>query len=754
MSSLILPDQTIPETKKSKQWHIDHAFDYVSFSISDSYNSQREEMLKLYRAYNAELSEKEKDLVKAITCPHGIDLGTEYVVYPLIQTKIEQIVGEYMTRPLRRKTYVLDKKSKNEKYDKKLNMLSEEFMRSIANDIEKDLGYKPQTENADQELPEDIEEFFEKDFKDVAEEVADGLLNIFLDVRKEKHKIKEYLLDYCITDRAHAVLTKKHGYTASRKVHPLDCIYDLDPYCVVQDNHDFFFEDYFLTEQEIYNSYPKLTKKQKKQVKVMFANAQEATETSYQSDQLTYSQKYNGWFNTDNKKHRMRCVHAVWKSHKKVSIKRSVDKNEQEHYKKLPEDYKERKNDEIHDIIGDLPRFVTMLGPELCLDYGVMEERFHMVDDPFSSILPVVSIVRENSSGTSLIKSVAAKLFQLQQIASEVLFEIRLALKSAGDSRVLVYDAAQTPSEFSKTGFQNGLNRVMHHIKKDRLMVINSKEKGFKNTFNQFTSLDLSQKGAIQDLFNGLAVIEDLASKFVGISPEREGQIGQYQTATGTDKAIRGSFARTEVIYTPFDDFIQAMLEKVLLRAKFDYKKGEVLQYIIGKYKTKFLKLFDKFFNADIGVYLSDARKDQETAQRIDAAAELTLSNANTPEMVMGLIEVLEGETAVEKKAVFQRMLNSLQKLRAEQQEAQAKAEAETQEKENIEKEKDRNLTREGHDKDIEVAEIYVQGKGMDRAMDNKSKEVIKAAEIEADERKSVRDAQKPQPASNNNKKE
>lgn len=730
MSLLSLPDQTIPESQKDKEWHMQHALDFASFSVSDSYNDQRREMLKLYRGYNAELSEEELALTKAITCPHGIDLGVEYVVYPLIQSKIEQIVGEYMTRPMRRKTYLLDKKSKNEKYEKKLTMLSEQLMREIAEESEKDLGFTPQTENPEMELPNDIEEFFEKDFKDVAEEVADGLLNIFLDVRKEKQKFKQLFTDYCITDRAHAILDKKNGFTTMRKVHTLDAEYDLDPYKVVQDNHQFFFENYYLTELEIYNTFPELTDKQKAKVKMMFEAIHNTDSTTHESQELTYSQKYNGWFQTNNKIHRMRCVFAMWRSHKKVPIKASKDKNNNTHYKKLSEDYKARNKDVIENIIGDMPRHVTMLGPELCLSWGLMEERFSFTENPFECTLPVVSIVRDNTVGTSLIKSPAAKLYQLQQIASEVLFEIRLALKTAGNSKVLVYDAAQTPKEFTKQGFTRGLNRVMHHIKKDQMMIINSKEKGFKNNFNQFTSLDLSQKGAIQDLFNGLAIIEDLASKFVGISPEREGQIGQYQTATGTDKAIRGSFARTEVIYTPFDEFVQAVLEKVLLRAKFDYEKGEVLQYIIGKYKTKFLTLFDKFFSSDIGLYLSDARKDHEAAQRIDAAAEMALSNANTPEMVMGLIEVFEGESAEEKKAVFQRLLNSMEKLRQEA--IQREQEAMKQQAEADKRKDDIDLlkSREGNQTEENVANIYVQGKAISDTLKNTSAERQKAAEL------------------------
>lgn len=734
MSLLSLPDQTIPDSEKNKDWHISHALEYATYSISDHYNDQRKEMLKLYRAYNAELSIEERELAKRITCPNGRDLGIEYVVYPLIQTKIEQIIGEFLLRPLRRKTYVIDKKSKNAKYEQKLSVLSEQIMRDLSQKVQTELGFTPQTENPEMEIPEDVEEFFEKDFKMLAEETADGILNLFLDVRKEKNKFKQLFLDFCITDRAHVVLDKKHGHTTIRKIHPLDADYDIDPYKIVQDDHEYLFENYYLTENEIYNSFD-LNKEQKEIVKSQFNLISNIYNSAHDSEELSSSQKYDGWYQTNNKIGRLRVISAMWKSRKRVSIKVSENKKGKQFHKKIDDTYKERKGDVIEHIDGEEPRYVLMLGPDLCLEWGLMKQRHSYVDAPWSCTLPCLSIIRDNSTGSSLIKSVAAKLYQLQEIASEVLFEIRLALKHAGDSRVMVYDVAQTPKAFTKGGYENGLNRVMHHIKKDKLMFINSKEKHQqRNTFNQFTSLDLSQKGAIQDLFNGLAIIEDLASKFVGITPEREGQVGQYQTASGTDKAIRGSAARTEVIYTPFDEFIQALLEKVLLKAKADYEEGEVVQYVFGEMKTKFLKIYKEFNLADLGLYLSDARKDKQASENIDRAAEMALSNANTPDMVMGLIEVFEGETAVEKKAVFQRMLNSMEKLRAEQAKAEQEAlQAESQQK-SKEKAIDTQLTREGHDKDITVAEIYANNKATTEGIKTQSMEKIQAAKM-AEER-------------------
>jgi hypothetical protein len=742
MALFSLPDQTIPEHLKTEEWHINHVKDYVTHSINTG-NDHRAEMLRLYKSYQAEHS-PDDPRVKRITCPHGSDLGIPYTVYPLVQSKIEQIAGEYMLRPVRRKAYVLDKKSKNKKMQKMLDVMSEEIMRGLSQKLQPELGFTPETEQPEIDLPEDVEEFFEKDFKMIQEEVADNLLAFLLDVRKEGAKLKELFNDYAIVDRCHAVIDKKHKHTTIRKVHPMDADYDLDPYKVVQDNHEYFFENYWLTENEIYNSFT-LTQAQKAKIRETFLAFEKGDSSS---DELSGHLDHKGWHKNDNNTHRLRLVSAMWKSRKRTSIKVSEGKDGKTFYKKLKDEKEARAKDKVEHIDGEMPRYVQMLGPDICLAFGEMPVRLSSKENPYETELPVVSIVRDNTTGTSKIKSVAAKLDQLQDMASEILFEIRLALKSAGNSRVLVYDAAQTPKEFSKGApSASGLNRVFHHVKKDNMLIINSKEKGAtKNTFNQFTSLDLSQKGAIQDLFNGLAIIEDLASKFVGISPEREGQVGQYQTASGTDKAIRGSAARTEVIFTPFDDFVQALLLKILNKAKHDYEEGEVIQYVFGEMKTKFIKLFKEFFDCDLGLYLSDGRKDKEASERINAAAEMALGTANTPEMIMGLIEVFEGDHAVEKKATFQRLLNSMEKLQAEQAKAAQEAEAAKLKTEEAKAAQELLISRENNETEIEVANIYVKGKGMADSSKANSAEKIEAARLyqkqQAEELKNQKPAQ------------
>lgn len=734
MSLFSFPDQTIPESKKDKDWHAEHAKSFVDYTTSNTYyRGQRQQMLKYYRAYLADLSEKEQKLIRTITCPYGHDLGMEFIVYPLVEMKVEQLVGEFMQRPLKRKVYVKNKKGKNAKLEKKSSMIAESFMRQMAKDMEKSLGFEPKTQNPDVELPQEIQEQEEMEVKVIAEEVGQDLLDYFLDVRREGEKFKDVIRDYFICDRGHFTLDEENGHPTIRGVHPLNCEHDLDPYKNIQDDHMYFYESYMMTEDQIYNNHT-LTREEKEQLNSLFSSIRgdSTTDDQYDTNTISTSINYDGWIDNSSDIARLRCVKLIWKSRRKIKFRVSINqKTGKEILKRLPDNYKKRKNDKIKQIEVEDPRFVLMAGPELVLEYGRMDERYSHMDSPKTCKLPVVSLVRQNKVGSSKIRSVAAKLYQLQMFASEILYEFRLAVKRSG-GRVLVYDTAQTPKQFNKGSHDSALNQVMHHVKKDQMLFINSKDKAAQRaaSFNQFTSLDLSNKGQLQDLLGALAFIEDLADKFTGLSPERQGQVGQYQTATGVDSAVRGSTARTEVFFTPFDEFVVSTLEKVLMKAKKTYQKGEVIDYVLGDFKSKFLVLFDEFFDADLGLYIADSRKEAERARKIDEAAQLALANPTGPEMVMGLIEIFEGETASEKKAVFANILKSLEKVKEQNREAEAEQNRLAQEALAKKEEDDRNLTREGHQKDIDVALIYANNKADDTREKNASAERIKAAEL------------------------
>jgi hypothetical protein len=567
------------------------------------------------------------------------------------------------------------------------------------------------------ELPEDIEAFFEDGFQTTAESVGQALVDFLLYAQKNIKKISQICLDYFISDRCHMSIDIDQNHISLRPVHSLDAYSDLDPYKDVQDNHEFFFESYWLSQNEIFNKFPNLDDNKKKKIKEIFKNLGlpgTETESNTHKNELTHSYKYGQWYRTDNKVNRIRCVYARWKSKKVLRWKKSFNKKYKKyHWKKLPDDYQVKEKDEknIDYLTPDVQRYCVSVGPDICLEYGIDEYRLSSEDNLLETKLDVVSLVRENYSGSSTIKSIAASLYHLQNMASEILFELRFALKKAGNDRVLVYDTAQTPKELNKGSVTNALKKVNDHIKRDAIMYINSKQKGSKNSFNQFTSLDISQTKGIKILIDSLAIIEQLADRFTSIPQERSGDVPVHQTATATEVAIGGSSSKNEILFQPLDHFFAEVIMRMLQKSKLFYNENQIIQYVIGDNKTKFLKLYKEFFDADLGCYFGDPGKDLRLQQMIDQAAQMSMASANTPEVILGLIDVMEGDTASEKKAMFQKMLDKMEEMRQENIAAEQKqAEEQTKQAQIAQQQKDKEH-KEKMQNNIDVANIYANNK-------------------------------------------
>lgn len=730
MSSYILADQKIPESQKDIDWHKSHIRNFVLFDSSRTPSQRKEMQLKCWEAYSCQQSEQHTKNTTPITNPYGFSLGMEWIDYPLVESKLEQMVGEFMTRGIKRKTYVINKKAQTAKLNEMFDMISEEILRGVNEEIGLEIGFTPETASPDKELPPNIEEFFEQGYKTISEQVSDNILNQVLIAKKNSDKVKDLLLDFLIYDECIAYVDEKDGSPNIRRLNIFETEMDFNPDSEIQDNPQYLIFNKVLSYNEIINTYD-LTDDEVLTLK-SYMNINQTSSISHEDGLGGMDTKYGNWINGDKNNLRIRCVEMIWISQKKVSVKVSINKKTgKEIYKNIPEGYKKRKDDDVQSIWVQQKRHCLMCGPDLVLEWGVDNERASRIDNPKNDSIFVAAIRRNNNLSAMQMRSAAYKLLQLQEFASECLFELRLAMRR-NNGRVLVYDAAQTPKQFLKSGgYQNAINRVMHHAKKDQFLIINSADKQSRYNFNQFTSLDLSTKGLMQDIFSMLALIEELAGKFLGLSPQREGQIDQYESATGTERAVSQSTARTEVYIKPFESFLKYLLDKVLMKGKHVYEEGETAQYIFGDLKTKFFKIYPEYFQEDIGVYIADNYAEQKKKSVVDSAAQQALSNAATPDLILSLIETLNADTAGESEAIFKRAVKAMNKLKEQESQAQAEAQKSAQEAAEKINQDNISLKREEFKNKIDIAVIQNDGQALRDMNKNASQEKIKVADLE-----------------------
>lgn len=727
----ILKNQKIPENQKTEAWDLEHIYNFVHQAGRVTEDVRRQQQLMAWKYFYGINDEEKQKKNNVITQPYGFSLGIEYMHYPLIAQKVEQVVGEYLTREIPKTVYVINKRAKAKKQDDLFKMVCEDILRETNKEMEDALGFIPETENADMELPENVSEFIEQgDYKTESEETSNIILEQVMDVKNQKQKIKDLLVDVLIQDEAIGLIEVKDGHPFIARKNIFECIIDYDPEEELQKDPQYFIHDKFMSFNELSNTFD-LTKEEELAIKAYGSTTISAGISPLGGYDGPYNQ--NDWFQKTSDVLRIRCTEMIWISKKQIRAKVSINNvTKKEIYKLIPEDYKPKPSETVKKIWIDYKRKILLAGPSVILERGEINERYGRVDDLKKDTIPVVAFRRNNFVGSNKLQSFASKLMQLQDFASETLFELRLAMRR-NQGRVLVYDAAQIPKQFLKTGgYNNALNRVMHHAKKDQFLIINSQDKSTRHNFNQFASLDLSTKGMMQELFNMLALIEDLASKFIGVSEERGGQVGQYQSATGTERAVAQSTARTEIYVSPFDNFIEAIMEKVLQVAKYCYEENESAQYVFGDQKTKFFKVYPSFFQDDVGVSIGSNFLERKKKDVIDGAAQVALGNAQTPDLINQLIDVINAKTSTESKKILEKGLAALEAIRKENNQAMQEAEKAKQEGETQRLEMEHQVKRDGYEKDIKVAEIKEFGASQRKANDNALAAATSLANIES----------------------
>lgn len=734
MSLFQFPNQRIKESAKNEDWHVDHIMNYVMYSASSDFTLKKAEMVELYYAAAAMLSPKQEIACKAmITERYGSNFGPQYFVYPLIENRISQVVGDYRKRPLKRRALVNNEGAIIKKLEAKIDMLLEKELREINKEMEPELGFAPETPKPQMQLPADIEEYYSKDYRTASEEIAEDVLYQLLVVKKEKEKIYNALEHYLTAGHVFGIHDEKNGHPSVFIPHPLDCFFDSNDNQEVQDDMQYFIWDKPMSINEILNMF-ELSEDEAKIVE------------SYSNIENNGDKPKNSrWFITDNNSFRPRVISMTWLSRKVSKFKVITNsQTKKEEYKILPDDYKITKRDrdeksviniEIEDV-----RHITMLGPELVLSYGSLKDQMKTVGNKKKRFIPAVGLISKNQMGIGNIRSLAKKLVYLQDFASEILYEIRLNMRQL-DGNVLVYDMSNIPKEWARFGPDKALEKVNFYLKRDRMQLINSKDKRSNAYAN---SANVSQKGRMPELISLLSLIEDMADRISGITKEGQGQANPYQKATTTEVNLSSGTARAEEYYGVFDSFVETYLERMIMKSKSVYKEGDVFTYFGGDNQMKFLRIMDDYMLDDLGIHIGDNRKEFERKDRMDKVGEQAFGQSQDPEIMMNMIKMWNADSATEAEAIFKAGSKKLAEMRQENIKLQQEAEANAAKAEEAKQMLLDKQHKEKMQNNLDVAHIYADNKiedvsikeaGLDRrkAVDLQKELVLNDAQTDKD---------------------
>lgn len=184
------------------------------------------------------------------------------------------------------------------------------------------------------------------------------------------------------------------------------------------------------------------------------------------------------------------------------------------------------------------------------------------------------------------------------------------------------------------------------------------------NNILQSHDLGLSNSfGALVQFKNDILQMMD---KMTGINENREGQIAASATATNTNSAIQGSRTITEPFFFGVYSFIDRTLMKIIESTKITWAfyKIEEGEQILGIDKHKFLRVTQELGYKDYGVHLQDAGKYAEVQQFM---REQMMASLNAKEIrPEDALAFAWSETAIEQRQILREGWSKIKELEAQ----------------------------------------------------------------------------------------
>ena len=687
------PSQLIPDSKKDKKW-CEHMLDAIvshTDAVDSPENRYRLKDIRNYDIYNGDFN---RDDYKYLTEQYGYNYPARLVNYPIVQPKIDLLLGEDLHRPLDTKVVTINQEAINRKEDHKVTMVMNKLLEEVKEEM-KNLGMEVRTEGQDIPLPDDIDTFMRYNYRESIEEAVQDGLEFLVNRYKIKNKFKEGFRDLLITGKECYRVEIKDGDPQVRRVDPRSLCYDLTSETDDLGEANWITEERWLSPSDVIDEFGEQL--DDKQIKLI--------ESMSQQNKIDMHSEYRNWYvRGESGELRVKVVHAEWRSLRKIQYKISPNKHDNDKpFRKMVSDrYRKRKGEKVRKVVVDDIWQATKIGGSIMVNCQRVPNQIRSTDDPSAANLSYVGVIRNHTTGNPV--SMVDLLKNVQMLYNITMYHIELSMARSG-GKAVVYDVAQMPANLGMN-----MQDIMYHIKNDGIIPINSKDEGLQaQTFNQFQQIDFTLSNSVQQLINLKIMLEDMAGQVSGVTKQREGQIEQYEQVGNQKRAVVQSATITRSWFYSHDMVKQDVLMRCANLMKMCWSEGKKTATVFGDGTYKFISILPDVALNDYGVFLGDGGKDEEMKAAVSQLAQSALQSGQID--MLDVIRIFKSDTLTEAEHILERGLEAAKEMQAQQQQAameQAQMEAQAKEKElqtEVEMNQLDNETR------IKVAEIQHQSK-------------------------------------------
>lgn len=620
-----------------------------------SEETETKKMSILYDLFNNIISKSDFEHVSA---PYGLDVGSlpaDFTNKDILSNKIKAVLGMEMKRPFSAKVIAINEEATTRKEQLELEKLKAYVNNSIMAPIEATIRKRVEEENKGKELtpeereeieksvqeelktmtPREIKNYMSREHQDPAEILHSQLLRYLTVKEKTDFRFSKGFKHALISAREIYWVGEVGRHPIMKVVNPLH--FDMD----TSTEKDFIEEAewasyrFWITPSELEKYFGEEL-------------------TSVEKDHLVESYNHGMFDNpldftsTDsNTRTGIPVMHAEFKSLKPIKFRYFRDESGEIDMDIVDENY------EIIEEAGDIKLEVIwapfvfegyLIGKDTYAGMGEVIGQYKTVDNLMDCSLSYCGAIYDdlNSKPTSLMSR--GKFYQY--LYNIIVYRIELLTASDEGKKLLI-----SKNLFPKSSGLS-MEKWMHFFTVNNIGIVDPTEEGKRvggDVGSNVKEVDMSLASDINRYIELAMYIEQRCGQAMGVSPQTEGQIGQYESVGSVQTAIAGTANVLEPLFDLHNHVKRNVLAKLLDTAKCVYGKYQpkILSYVLDDMSFAMIKMdYELLMESVVNLFVANSYKSHEALEAVKQLSHAALQN-QTAELT-DILKIMRSESIQE----------------------------------------------------------------------------------------------------------
>jgi len=693
-----IPQQKLPLSKKNKKWRESCVEAYIELSLY-GVNERKDDLKRLYDYYNGVIYE---DDYRYVTQPYGksrTNFPSKMRNYPIIKPIIDLLLGEKSKRPLNYTVTVQNGDAVSQKEKAKQQAIYQNLQQRFLKVLAETNPEAMQNIETPEEIPmpKEIADQFENSYVDNRAIKGQHAMTYIMQQSEVYDKIQKAWFHFLVSGEVYTHRGVRNKEPFYEVLNPIDIDYDKDPDIEFVEDGDWALVRKYVHASSVVDSfYESLTDEQVLEL-----------EEPRQSDPESYLLYRRARAGSDPNTYRNRLIEVVtvyWKSRKRVGFLEYMDPEtgameemEVDEKFRMPKELKETGAKVTYLWVNEVWEG-TRIDGRFYININPVANQRLSIDNASTCKLPINGRKYSDINADNISLVSLGIPYQLNYN----IYKYRMELAIARSKDIIAqFDINMIPKKWD-------MDKFMYYVEGTGIAWVDYNKEGIQLNPQHQSVLDMSIKTISQYITLLESILQEW-EKISGVSRQRQGTIGAYEGKASSQQAILQSSHITEDIFRKF-----ARLEQRDLQALLDYSKeawltGKQGMFVMPDGTTDFLDIDTlQHMEANYGIFVSDAGKDQQRLDQIKGLAQAMIQNGTKASMVAEMFESESFSQIKGKLKAAEKAAAELEQAQQQAQQAQAQQQMQMQQQEmeraSIDKEKDRQL-------DIEVALINAEAR-------------------------------------------